>query len=140
MRGRIDGLIRLQRWQLDEKRRNLAELEGMRQDFVNRIAHLDAEVEREKAMAAADDANKFHFSEFVQATLGRKQSIQDSIARIDTEIEAARDEVQAAFQDLKKMETVDARQQKERKVARERKVQGDLDEMAIMRHSRAAKR
>lgn len=137
MRGRIDGLIRLQRWQLDEKRRNLAELESMRQDFENRIAHLDAELEREKALAHKSDDGKFHFGEFVAATMGRKQSIQDSITAIDSEIEVARDEVQAAFQDLKKMETVDARQQQERKTTRERRAQTALDEMAIMRHSRA---
>jgi flagellar export protein FliJ len=138
MRGRIDGIIRLQRWQLDEKRRNLAELEGMRQDFENRIAHLDAELEREKAIAAEGGDTNFRFSDFVAATIARKQSIQESILNIDKEIEAARDDVAEAFQELKKLETVDARQQQEKKNLRDRRQQTMLDEMAIMRHGRAS--
>ena len=140
MRGRIDGIIRLQRWQLDEKRRNLAELEGMRQDFENRIAHLDAELEREKAIAAEGGDANFRFSDFVAATLTRKQSIQESILNIDKEIEAARDDVAEAYQDLKKLELVDARQQQDKKVQRDRRQQSALDEMAIMRHGRASGR
>jgi len=138
VRGRIDGIIRLQRWQLDEKRRNLAELEGMRQDFEMRIAHLDAELEQEKAVASQGGEAAFRFSEFVAATMARKQALRDSIRNIDKEIEAAREDVAQAFQDLKKLETVDARQQQERKAQRDRRQQAALDEMAIMRHGRAS--
>lgn len=137
MRGRIDGIIRLQRWQLDEKRRNLAELEGMRQDFESRLTQLDAELEREKAAAAEGGEGAYGFSEFVGATMGRKQSIRDSILNIDKEIDAARDDVQQAFLELKKLETVDARQQREKKAARDRRQQTVMDEMTLMRHGRA---
>jgi flagellar export protein FliJ len=137
MRGRIDGIIRLQRWQLDEKRRNLAALEGMRQDFEDRILHLEGELEREKTAAAQGGDAGFGFSEFVAATLARKQAIQESILNIDKGIEAARDDVAEAFQELKKLELVDARQQKDKKAQRDRRQQAVLDEMAIMRHGRA---
>jgi len=140
MRGRIDGIIRLQRWQLDEKRRGLAELEGMRQDFEDRLRHLEAELEREKAVATQGGDAGFRFAEFVAATLARKQAIQESILNIEKGIEAARDDVAEAFQELKKLEMVDARQQKDRKAQRDRGQQAMLDEMAIMRHGRAGGR
>ena len=136
MRGRIDGLIRLARWQLDEKRRALAELENMQADFMMRCRQLDEELEREKATAAGDPAGSYRFSDFVRATLMRRTALLDSLRRIEAEIEAMRDEVHAAFQELKKLELFEARQQTARRQERDRREQAVLDDIGLARHRR----
>jgi flagellar export protein FliJ len=136
VRGRIDGLIRLARWQLDEKRRALAELENMQADFMTRCRQLDEELEREKTTAAGDPAGSYRFSDFVRATLMRRTALLDSLRRIEAEIEAMRDEVHAAFQELKKLELFEARQQTARRQERDRREQAVLDDIGLARHRR----
>jgi len=134
----MDSLIRLHRWQLDEKRRNLADLENMRADFENRFRQLDEELEQEKAAASSDPDTTYGFSDFVAAVSARKHALQMSIDEIDKEIDTARRDVEDAMQELKKLETVEDRRQKERRAETERREQQTLDDMALDRFRRRA--
>lgn len=139
MRARIDGLIRLHRWQLDEKRRTLADLENMRQDFEDKLSHLQGELEREKTFVAGDPERGLQFGEFLAASRAREQAIRESIEDIDAQIDAARRDVEASFLELKKMETFEARQKSLRERTAIRREQARMDELGIERHRRAAK-
>jgi flagellar export protein FliJ len=134
----MDSLIRLHRWQLDEKRRNLADLENMRADFESRYKQLEADLEQEKAAATEDPDTAYGFSDFVAAVSERKHALQMSIDDIDNQIDAARREVEEAMQELKKLETVENRRQKEHRETMERREQQRLDDMALDRHRRRA--
>jgi flagellar export protein FliJ len=135
MRNR-ESLIRLHRFHVDEKRRKLAELELMLQEFRARERELEAQVEAEQKKAGISDVAHFAYPMFAKSVIRRRQNILASIEDIDRQLEAAREELSDAFRELKKYEVVeDNRKRKMRKEVM-RVEQAQLDEVALAIHRR----
>lgn len=100
----LDGLIRMHRWQLDEKRRALAELEAFADRLSDEMAKLDRDMEREKAAAAASAEPMPGFAAWRDSMLTRRKRLEQSMTSVNAQLEAARDDIAAAFQELKKFE------------------------------------
>ncbi|MES1990583.1 MAG: flagellar export protein FliJ [Pseudomonadota bacterium] len=135
MRNR-DSLIRLHRFHVDEKRRKLAELELMIQEFRARERELEAQVEAEQKRAGISDVAHFAYPMFAKSVIRRRQNILTSIADIEAQLDGAKEELSDAFRELKKYEVIeDNRKRKIRKeVMRVEQVQ--LDEVALGIHRR----
>jgi flagellar export protein FliJ len=135
MRNR-DTLIRLHRFQVDEKRRKLAELELMAQEFRARERELEAQVEAEQKKAGISDVAHFAYPMFAKSVIRRRQNILASIEDIERQLDAAKEELAAAFRELKKYELLeDSRKRKHRKEVM-RIEQSELDEVALGIHRR----
>lgn len=135
MRNR-ESLIRLHRFHVDEKRRKLAELELMLQEFRARERELEAQVQSEQKKAGISDVAHFAYPMFAKSVIRRRQNILTSIEDIDKQIEAAKDELSEAFRELKKYEIIeDNRKRKHRKDIL-RVEQMELDEVAAGIHRR----
>jgi len=135
MRNR-ESLIRLHRFQVDEKRRKVAELELMMQEFRTRERELEAQVLAEQQKAGISDVAHFAYPMFAKSVIRRRQNILNSIEDIERQIEVAKDELGAAFRELKKYEIVeDNRKRRQRKEAI-RFEQVELDEIALGIHRR----
>ena len=94
----LDNLIRLHKWQLDEKRRNLAELEKLREALQLDLVKLAADLAREGALAdtAGDGtlaAGTLAFPGWMAATLARRDKINASIIESEQRILTAKEEV-----------------------------------------------
>ena len=48
----LDSVIRLQKWRLDEKRRQLGDLLSLSEQLQTELANLEAELQAEQALAA----------------------------------------------------------------------------------------
>ena len=85
--------------------------------------------EREAAGRTLDGA--LAFQTFIPAALERRDKLRHSIANLEQEVEAARDEVGEAFQDLKKY--LSAQDLQERKVFEQRRQRNrvKLDKMGV---------
>jgi flagellar FliJ protein len=126
----VNGLIRLHRWQLDEKRRNLGDLERMKEDFERQITRLDTEIMAEQKVATDLEA-RMAYGAYAQMTVQRRATLQRSIADLTTQILVAREDVAQAFQEVKKYEILQEQRDRRTREWTTRKEQSNQDEMAI---------
>ncbi len=126
MRG-LPSLIRLHKWQLEEQQRQLAQLEGLQQQFFGRIKILDAEVAAESASADAASETGHVLGGYIQASLQRRRHLEQSAAGVQSQIDDVREQVADAFQELKRFELAQEQHlTRERKAAKRReRVQED---------------
>jgi flagellar export protein FliJ len=132
----LSQLMRLQRWTLDEKRRQATDLELLIERLIQDISQLDAAVEREIEASRAN-------VELQRALPGYRQVMKDRRARLDRsltdlrgELDKLREQITEAFSELKKTEqTVKNREQRQR-LAERRKEQTISDEIGLQLHRR----
>ena len=135
MKG-IEGLIRLQRWRLDESRRRLAELERLKQEFEGKQRNLEDEIAREQRMAAEDAQSGRAWSNFAERALERRAVLARSVAEAEAALEAAGEEVGEAFREVKKLELAAERAERRQQEAAQRREQSRLDAVALDMHRR----
>lgn len=135
MKG-LDSVIRLQRWQLDEKRRKLIDLERLRAELLGRLQRLDHEVQQEGQLAGRDNEVAAAFPKYVSAALQQKQTLRNSIGEVDTQIVAAQDDVSVAFEAVKRYETVADNHVRRQRAEIARRLRAELDEVGIESHRR----
>jgi len=135
MRNR-ESLIRLHRFQVDEKRRKVAELETMLAEFRNRERELESQVQTEQRKAGISDVAHFAYPMFAKSVIRRRENILNSISDISQQIEAAKEELAQAFQELKKYEIM--QEGRKRRIRKEvtHIEQAHLDGVALDMHRR----
>ena len=89
----LDQLVRVHRWNLDEKRQKLAELERLRERLMGNIDVLEAELRHEQEVASRSAVTSIALPAFIRATQDRRRKIEESITGVDRSIAAARDEI-----------------------------------------------
>lgn len=132
----LKTLIRLHRNELDEKRRHLAEMQRRLDALQQALATHDAEVEREKEMARHDLDAAMAFPRFHKAASLRREKLVADLVEAERMVEAAREEVASAFQEVKRFEITE-----ENRIERERRHEAQLeqvrlDEVALNQHRR----
>ncbi|WP_339714409.1 hypothetical protein [uncultured Sneathiella sp.] len=132
----LQNLIRVHKWKLDEKRRELADFEEMREGFLARLHKLDEELQQEIEVADKDPELGFAFASYAAAAKIQRENIYISIKDVEEKIAALNEEVAECFQELKKYEiALEARMTRE-KYSRDRAEQTAIDDMAIELHRR----
>lgn len=131
----LDGLIRLHRWQLDEKRRALAELQALAERLRSELTRLDAEVSAEQTAAQVEEV-AFSYAAYADAARGRRLRLTQSITQVDTRIAESTEEIAAAFQELKRYELAQQERERRVKVKERRRATTRLDEIASTRFLR----
>ena len=132
----LQPLIRLHRWQLDEKRRALAELEALSERLHDQIAQLDEELVREQAFAAEAAEPPPGFGAYTQTMLDRKARLNESILEVQQQIAASRDQIAEAFQELKRFELVEEDRERRDAARRKRRETQAYDEIGTSRFHR----
>ena len=130
MRG-LDGLIRLGKWRLDDKRRVVVDLEVLRAELERQIAALDDELERERRFAATSLEAGYAFAGYRRVNRERVDRLMASREEVLDKIATAQEEVNEAFRELKKYELV--RENRLAQLAREQaaREQAELDEAGL---------
>ena len=132
----LDQLMRLQRWTLDEKRRQATDLELLIERLVQDIIKLDEQVEREIEASRADLELQRALPGYRNVMKGRRERMDKSLVDLRGELEKLREQITEAFSDLKKTEqTVKNREQRQR-LAERRKDQAISDEVGLQQHRR----
>jgi flagellar FliJ protein len=127
----IDGLIRLHRWKLDEKRLKLAELERLVAHLQEERRKLDEVMVEERAIAAGSTEAGYSFGPFTAEVIERRKRIQQSLAETEGQMQAAHDEVADAFRELKKFDIVKSRDMRAAEDRERRREQASLDEIGL---------
>lgn len=136
--SRLDSVIRLHRWQLDEKRRRLVELETMADETRRRIAALERELAEEARLAHSGPTGLASWHAYAESVRERRQKLEVTLGTIESEAEETNREIAEAFQELKKFELIsDARVRRVRETAARRE-QSALDEVALSNFRRSS--
>ena len=129
-----ETLIRLKKFQVDERRRKVAQIEGMIAEF-ERMAHdLDREIKAEQDRAGIHDPGHFAYPTYAKAAMQRRENLQRSADDLKIQLEAATDALAEAFEEMKKIELLDERDQMRERAEEASREQAELDTIALMRN------
>ncbi len=135
MKG-LATLIRARSWQLEEMRRELGELEGMRADLERKGVELEQELEREQLLVANTGEYGFTYNAYANSVITRRQNLASSIADMEVEIMKARDRVREAYQELRKFEITEERNLARLQAEEDRRERIMLDDIGVELHRR----
>src|SRR5918997_6225875 len=106
-----ETLIRLKKFQVDEKRRRVTQIEGMIAEFDRMATDLDREIQVEQDRAGIHDPAHYAYPTYAKAALTRRDNLKRSADELASQLADARDALAEAFEELKKVELLDERDQ-----------------------------
>ncbi len=96
-----------QRFEYDEKRQQVNDLELMIADFRRMAGDLDQQIKIEQQNSGISDVNHFAYPTFARAAMSRRDNLRASIVDLEKRLERARQEALEAFETLKIAESAD---------------------------------
>jgi flagellar protein FliJ len=111
-----ETLIRLKKFQVDEKRRKVAQIEAM-------IAE----------RAGIHDPAHFAYPTYAKAAIARRDNLKRSADDLKHQLDDARAALAEAFEELKKVELLDERDQMRERAVEGAREQAELDRIGLLR-------
>ena len=105
-----DTLIRLKRFQVEEKRRRVRQIETMVAEFTRMAADLDREIADEEKRAGISDPHHFAYPTYARAAIARRDNLKSSIGELAIQIEEAKAAQGIAQAELQKYKSLDGRE------------------------------
>ena len=128
-----DALIRLKRFDVEEKRRKVADIESMIGEFNHMAVDLDRQIAIEQERAGISDVNHYAYPTFAKAAIQRRNNLTASAADLAAKLAAARGEFDEASEELKKIELIEERDAERLRLEQGRAAPSDLDLVGIHR-------
>jgi flagellar FliJ protein len=128
-----DTLIRLKKFQVDDMRRKVAQIEGMIAEFDRMGADLEREIRTEQERAGISDPAHYAYPTYAKAAIQRRENIKRSADELKVQLDAAKDALTEAFEELKKVELLDERDQSRERAEEAAREQAELDAIALGR-------
>ena len=128
-----DTLIRLKKFQVDEKRRRVTQIEGMIADFQRMAVELEREIQSEQDRAGINDPSHFAYPTYAKAAIQRRENLKHSADELKGQLDEAKAALAEAFEELKKVELLDERDQARERAEENAREQADLDSIGLMR-------
>jgi len=133
---RQDTSIRLRRFRVDDFKRRMATLDGMKADVEKKLADLEDSVARERQRAGESDIGRLAFPSFLRSIEDRRENLRATHKDIERERVQCQTDLTGAYQDLKSLEFANEQQEKRLAEIEARRAQSRMDEMALVRHLR----
>jgi flagellar FliJ protein len=106
-----EGLIRLKRFQVDEKRRQVAQIEAMIAEFERMAKELNDQVLAEQERSGIHDTAHFAYPTFAKAAMQRRDNLNASTQELREQLRVAQEECAEAVEELEKYEAIAERDQ-----------------------------
>ncbi len=132
-----DSLIRLKRFQVDERRRQVSQIEVMISEFMRMVGDLDDQITSEQNRVGVHDITHYAYPTFARAAIQRRENLRASIRELEEKRERAQAELSEAVEDMKKIELIEERDQTRDRDVRDMVEQDALDDLAGRRHAMA---
>lgn len=133
-----ETLIRLKKFQVDEKRRKVMQIEGMIADFERMAGDLEREIKSEQDKANIHDPSHFAYPTYAKAAIQRRENLKHSADELKVQLNEAKDALAEAFEELKKVELLDDRDRMRERAAEAAIEQSELDAIGLMQTSRTS--
>ena len=101
-----DGLIRLKRFHVEEKRRQVAQIEAMIAEFERMAKELNDQILSEQEKSGIHDAGHFAYPTFAKAASQRRDNLTASASELKGQLAAAKAECDEAVAELDKIEAI----------------------------------
>ena len=128
-----ETLIRLKKFQVDERRRKVAQIEAMIAEFERIAGDLDREIRVEQDRAGIHDPAHFAYPTYAKAAIIRRENLKRSTDELRAQLDDAKATLGEAFEELKKVEMLDERDQAREKAEANAREQTELDRIAGLR-------
>jgi flagellar FliJ protein len=102
--------IRLQRFEVSERRQKLADIEMMIADFKRMANDLEHQIKVEQETSGIKDEKHFAYPTFAKAAARRRDNLLSSIQGLEKKLTEARAEVEEAVEELRKIEMAEERE------------------------------
>jgi flagellar FliJ protein len=130
-----ETLIRLKKFQVDEKRRKVAQIEAMIAEFNRIVGDLEREIKLEQDRAGIHDPAHFAYPTYAKAAISRRENLKRSADELKVQLDEAQAMLGEAFEELKKVEMLDERDHAREKAEENAREQAKLDRIAALRFS-----
>src|SRR5438477_7681640 len=128
-----DTLIRLKKFQVDEKRRKVMQIEGMIAEFDRMATDLEREIKTEQDRANIHDPSHFAYPTYAKAAIQRRENLKHSADELRVQLNDAKEALAEACEGLKKVELLDERDQMRERAAEGAFGQTGLDAIGLVR-------
>ncbi|KQZ16169.1 flagellar export protein FliJ [Mesorhizobium sp. Root552] len=109
-----ENLVRLKQFQVNEKRRQLMQLDMMIAEFERMASELELQISAEEKKAGITDINHFAYPTFAKAARLRRDNLRDSQSDLAKQRSAAESLLSEAEAELSKAEMLEMRDTKTR--------------------------
>lgn len=133
-----ESIIRLKKFQVDEKQRKVAQIEAMIAEFDRIATELDREIQAEQERTGIHDPAHFAYSTYARAAIGRSENLKRSAEELVGQLDRARTALQESFEELKKVELLDERDQMRERSGDAARETAELDAISALRMRGAA--
>ena len=99
-----DAAIRMKRFQIEERRRQVGQIEAMIEEFGRMTGDLDMEIAAEHRRTGIEDEKHFAYSTFARAARQRRANLQASVGELGEQLETAKAALDLATAELEKEE------------------------------------
>jgi flagellar export protein FliJ len=134
-----ETLIRLKKFQVDDKRRRVAQIETMIAEFDRMAAELEREIQTEQERSGIHDPAHYAYPTYAKAAIVRRDNLKQSMDELHGQLVDAKDALAEAFEDLKKVELLDERDQLRDRAQEGAREQAELDSIGLMMATQAAR-
>ncbi len=133
-----DTLIRLKRFQVEEKRRRVAQIETMIAEFARMANDLNREIAVEDQKAGISDPTHFAYPTYARAAAQRRDNLRQSAQNLQSQLDEAKAELGEAFEELKKVEILEDRERSAERALDNARDQAAMNQIGLQRSMRAS--
>ncbi len=99
-----DSVVRMLRFQAEERRRQVGQIEAMIEEFTRMVSDLDLEIAAEHRRTGIEDEKHFAYSTFARAARQRRANLQASIDELSQQLETAKGALDLAEAEVEREE------------------------------------
>ena len=99
-----NSMMKLRRFEIEEKQNKVTDIEMMISDFARQAADLGRQIEMEEKNSGITDPNHFSYPPFAKAAITRRENLETSVKELQTILVTAKEEFENANEELKKLE------------------------------------
>ena len=132
MKKYLSTLSRIQKFNIDEKRKVLADLLTREENLQKKIQMLIEEYEREKEFSSNNESPSF--GAYLKRYLKTKESLEQSLRTLQVEIEKVKDQISEMYKEQKTYDIVEENRKKAKQKEEDDKEQKSLDEIGTNKY------
>ena len=112
-----DHVVRLKRFQVEERRRRVQQIEAMIAEFHRMATDLDREIANEETRSGISDPSHFAYPTYARAAATRRDNLKRSADELKDQAVEARTNLDMAMEDFRKAESLEGREKTNERVA-----------------------